>query len=264
MTTKRLRSILILTGLTLALGACGKSRGTLPNYYNLPAGQFGVIMVDPGNRTTAVLPSTQIQVRFSEAVNPDSITGNFSFTETSGQTTVDKTSSLILQKPLSNGNQVAVFTPSKYLDRPADYRFTLTTGVTSASGKAMVGSFDLIFSTGDGFSQGYNSDPANPPTPQDAQIVFDNSGNPYVMVTFNEDLSRAPNGLVEINGGLPFIGSTGLLTFTVAYQGQADIWVAPFGQYCGEIVGTVKIKNAVDLTGTRQVGEKTFDIWFGC
>lgn len=263
MANKRLSSILTLTGLALFLGACGDSTQTLPPYYNVMGG-FGVVASDPMVRDTYVPRDISIRVQLNEAVDQASLAGSFTFRETTGKTTNDVTRNLSVS--LSDANRQVVLTPIQPLALNANYRLTLSTAIRSVSGKNMVGSFDLVFSTGAGYGEGLgvNNDPANPPSVREFRRDIFNGSCLGITVRFSEDLISYPIGWVDVSGFFGLLPSGGQpLDFFPTYDNRYDYWSADIGCGCSyfNLDGhyDIKITDAIDNSEDRMQSEYNTD-----
>jgi hypothetical protein len=267
MARKKFSSILILAGVALLMGACGGTTRTLGSYSTLP-GMFGVIGIYPQMRQSWVSQDTEVLLKLNEAINPATVVGNVKVTQSAGTTSNDVTGKFSMR--LDDSNTMIVLTPTEQLSPNANYRVTLSSGLTSVSGRKVSQMFSLLFSTGAGLNVGFgtNSRPGvNPRVTSVTKEIFQDCLG--FTVQFSEDLYYPPRvRITESTLGWSFL-SSGASEFPVywAFENRSDVFFVPVGCDCGLLtLGAtydVSVFDAIDMNEERQDGTWSDTFWIG-
>lgn len=255
---KKLVLIFIATPLSF-LGCGNDGTNTLPPGFFQGVGGFRVVAHNPEFGAAFVDITQDIRVRFSEPLNPASVTpGNFKVIETIGTNVNDRTSQASIG--FASGNtELIISLPQLVLN--ADYKVTFFNGITSASGNSLAFVTDLIFSTGPGQGFGFGTNvKADAPFVQSIELLRESYGCLSFMVTFSEDLAQAPIVRVKLQ---QFVGVYVDLLNTLAPVAPAitnrhDRYVVLLpNDGCGpDFVGidrklVVTVEDAFDLSGQQ-------------
>ncbi len=116
--------------LVVFIAGCGQETVTIP----------GVVSVTPAQGATDVATNTTVTATFSMAMNASTITASTFTLMGPGGTAV--------AGAVSNSGNVATFTPAAVLAYGTTYTATITNGVATPGGSALVGNYVWTFSTG--------------------------------------------------------------------------------------------------------------------
>src|ERR1035437_4515345 len=200
-----------------------------------------VTLTDPTNTSTGITLNKAINITFSEAMDPLTITSS-TITLMQGTTPVAAT--------VSYTGTIATLTLTSNLSPNKVYNGTVTTGAKDADGNALAGNYTFNFTTGAAPDVTppvvSASDPANSSTTVALSKI--------VTVTFNE----AMDPLTITGSTFTLKQGTTAVTGTVNYTGTQAIFVSsgnllPSTVYTGTITTGVK-----DVAGNAMVSNYTF------
>ena len=195
-------------------------------------------VVEPLNGAGGVGTNTDIMIRFSERINPLTVTTSQFFIEFNN-TGVDVPGTIIVEPDL----MTARFTPAAPLLGGTTYLVRLFTGIQDLVGNTYVGS-----SIPASFTTAANEDVIAPTvtvvSPQDGQTAV--SVNGRVQVQFSEPLdffSVGDDALIVSAGGVPIAGSTSLS------GGRNVLTFTPSESLAVDTLYTVDVANVTDRVG---------------
>ncbi|MFH1262507.1 MAG: Ig-like domain-containing protein [Pseudomonadota bacterium] len=257
MWTKRFRTVTTLAALIVLAAGCSKTNSrALGDFYNTLGG-FGVPDSEPRNGDYGVETNTMIRVGFTEPVDPASLANAYKITRIVGGAATDVTTDFDVT--MTNANLEVDFIPHNLLSVGASYRLTLGSSVRSVSGKTMVQSFTLLFST-----DGVGSRVTPGVAPAVRSVWIDTSdGCLTFVIEYSEDLDEI-GGLPKVNVTETTLGIDWLTNGR--FFGEPWFFFTTEFDYVGVTIGCddpdlfdplaryhVKISGAVDQNGLTQV-----------
>ena len=187
----------------------------------------------PSANSTGVSPSTNLNVSFSEAMNPASMT----------------TATIILMTPsgaivpgsVSYANNIAVFSPSAPLNSNTPYKATVTTGVQDISGTPLGNSHVWTFTTGGvdiaptilAFTP--SSKTTGVSTSANLNVTFSEAMNPASITTSSIVLTAVGGAIVA--GTVSYANDTAVFNPTTPLQSNMP-YTATVTTGCTDIDGT--------------------------
>jgi hypothetical protein len=204
-----------------------------------------VMAVQPLNNATSVPVNSTVQVTFTEAMDPATITGTtVTLRATSPSAAVPAT---VTYNPATN---TALLTPTASLAQGKNYTVTVTTGVTDLAGNALLTQFTSNFTT-------FAPDAIAPtvigvvPTNNATGIAT----NATVQVTFSEAMDQATT--TSANLILKNTATSAVIASTLSYDvGTNKVTITPTGPLANGTNYTLNVTTGVkDLAGNAMAAQ---------